>query len=757
MTFGSKAFLYLIDPAFRSLTLGALVGLFLLLTRAKSVSLRLSAWKIVVCAALAMPILAAYLPPLPVALPFADRIPQFNRIVEREAEPRPAVAISAVARQFTPSAARVDTVATSIPRSANIPALSQPRQISIPWREVAEAAYLAIGAFLAIRFALGWFLSKRLRRFSEAIEDREVNERFKSLAASFGLRKVPHLAASERLAVPLTCGVVGPAVLLPEDWCDWDAQKLEAVMAHELSHVARHDALTERLALVHRVFFWFSPLAWWLPRHLADLAEEASDQAALAAGTEPAKYAEILLGFLNDLSLGSKRVNWQGVAMAQAGRAEKRLDRILNGRMTMSSKLNKSLIALVAFSSVPVVLLAASLHPRLMGHQIELVGYPGVRAQQSAPPQPPATATPANPSVAPTVPVSPTPAVAPVPHAIPVPSAAPVVAAAVAPEAEPAILAEPAVIAYPAPRAIAAVRVAPMVIAAPAQRVLASIAPIQQAAPVAPPPSVNYSFSTDGAESYAIISGKSSTMSGSFARGDFQELEALHQKMNSDFIWFERDGKSYIITDPETVQRAEAAFAAQSALGEKQGVIGEQLGSLGELQGVLGEQEGLIGEQEGMLSQQMEEVETNMKDLKIQMPDISSELQSVQEHSKELGDVLSQKDMDELRANMEQMREEMTKASKEIAEAQARSGALKVPDSAAMNEAIQQARESMAQGMAKFSAEQSKLGVQQEALARAQEALGKEQERAAKKAQAEIKALIDQALANGTAKPAPKP
>ena len=58
--------------------------------------------------------------------------------------------------------------------------------------------------------------------------------------------------------------------------------KLDAVIAHEVSHVVRRDALTQRLSLLHRAIFWFSPLAWWLDRHLAELAEQASDEAALS-------------------------------------------------------------------------------------------------------------------------------------------------------------------------------------------------------------------------------------------------------------------------------------------------------------------------------------------------------------------------------------------------------------------------------------------------------------------------------------------
>ncbi len=738
-----KLLAHLIDPAVRSLALGAMVALVLLLTRTKNVSLRLSAWKIVVCAALAMPILAVSMPPLQIAVPFADRIPGFENILARRTETQATGTASVAAKHSLlptrPVAAQVTSQKVAAP-----PAFPRSQRASIPWLRIAKAVYLGIVALLAFRFALGWFLSQRLRRFSEAIEDRGVNQRFKSLATSFGLRQAPDLAASDRLAVPLACGVARPAVLLPADWRDWDAQTLDAVMAHELSHVARSDALTERLALVHRIFFWFSPLAWWLPRQLADLAEEASDQAALAAGTEPSKYAEILLGFLNDLSLGSKRVNWQGVAMAQAGRAEKRLDRILQGRMIMTNKINKPLIALVAFASVPVILLAASLQPRLLGRQIEINHYPSSRIQQQS------ASSQESPSVASSPAVAPLPAVvpAPAPRAVPAPAPVPAVIVDVAPETMPMIVADPVVVAHPAPRAMPAVKVSTMVIA-PAPPVLPSVAPMQQAAPPAPPSSSSYSFSTDDGDSYAIVTGKSSRASGFFASGAFRDFEALHRKLNTDFIWFERDGKSYIITDPATVQRAEAAFAAQSMLGEKEGEIGEQLGSLGELQGVL-------GEEQGELSEDMQQVQTNLGDIKIQMPDISSDLQSVQEHSKELSEVLSKKEMAELQANMEQMRADIAKASKEMAEAQIHPSTQGL-DTAAMNEAMSKARESIAEGMAKFSAEQAKLGEHQFELGRAQAQLSQEQQKATERARAEINALIDQALANGTAKPAPKP
>ena len=77
--------------------------------------------------------------------------------------------------------------------------------------------------------------------------------------------------------------------------------------------------------------------------------------------------------------------------------------------------------------------------------------------------------------------------------------------------------------------------------------------------------------------------------------------------------------------------------------------------------------------------------------------------------------------------------------------------------SATMEKAMSDAREALEQQMEKFSVDQEKLGTQQEILGKQQEELGRQQEKAAAKAQAEIKAIIDESLSRGTAQPAPKP
>jgi TonB family protein len=73
-----------------------------------------------------------------------------------------------------------------------------------------------------------------------------------------------------------------------------DAQ-LEAVLAHELSHVRRRDNLGSACHVIVETLFWFHPVVWWLGAHLLAERERACDQDVVSRGCVPATYAESLL------------------------------------------------------------------------------------------------------------------------------------------------------------------------------------------------------------------------------------------------------------------------------------------------------------------------------------------------------------------------------------------------------------------------------------------------------------------------------
>ena len=159
-----------------------------------------------------------------------------------------------------------------------------------------------------------------MRRGATVVRDSEPLQLLTRDAGEMRLRRLPELLESPAVKVPFTLGVVRPAIVIPKNWRQWEEAKLAAVIVHELSHVQRRDSQVRLLAGVYRSIFWFSPLGWWLEQHIADLGEQASDQAAINAGTEPTYYAEVLMTFFGAIQDGRGRMTWQGAKWREAGR-----------------------------------------------------------------------------------------------------------------------------------------------------------------------------------------------------------------------------------------------------------------------------------------------------------------------------------------------------------------------------------------------------------------------------------------------------
>ena len=69
---------------------------------------------------------------------------------------------------------------------------------------------------------------------------------------------------------------------------------------------------------------------------------------------------------------------------------------------------------------------------------------------------------------------------------------------------------------------------------------------------------------------------------------DAHHVQHLKKQIPGDFIWFQRDEKSYIIRDQATIDRARKLWAPQEELGKKQEELGKQQEALGKQQEELG-------------------------------------------------------------------------------------------------------------------------------------------------------------------------
>jgi beta-lactamase regulating signal transducer with metallopeptidase domain len=101
---------------------------------------------------------------------------------------------------------------------------------------------------------------------------------------------------SDAVLEPGVVGVLHPVLLIPQSLlARLSSAQLDAVIAHEIWHVRRHDNLSASLHAVIAAVFWFHPLIWWIGGKLIETREHACDEGALEDGTEPKSYAEAIL------------------------------------------------------------------------------------------------------------------------------------------------------------------------------------------------------------------------------------------------------------------------------------------------------------------------------------------------------------------------------------------------------------------------------------------------------------------------------
>lgn len=123
----------------------------------------------------------------------------------------------------------------------------------------------------------------------------------------------------------LTTGVFGifrPVIILPRRVMrELNREQLQAVLAHEVCHIHRHDNLTAAMHKCVEAIFWFHPLVWWIGANLLREREVACDESVIAAGHEQAVYAQSILNVCR-LGVIAER---SGVAASTGGDLSQRM------------------------------------------------------------------------------------------------------------------------------------------------------------------------------------------------------------------------------------------------------------------------------------------------------------------------------------------------------------------------------------------------------------------------------------------------
>jgi uncharacterized protein (TIGR03435 family) len=106
--------------------------------------------------------------------------------------------------------------------------------------------------------------------------------------------------------------------------------------------------------------YWFHPLAWWISRQIADLAELSCDAVVLQKNGDPGGYSRILLSFAQTVNTAGYRAAFPGVAIASRSGMGHRIDQVFelaNGNLRKLSH-PRTVLALMG---IPVIFIAATI------------------------------------------------------------------------------------------------------------------------------------------------------------------------------------------------------------------------------------------------------------------------------------------------------------------------------------------------------------------------------------------------------------
>jgi beta-lactamase regulating signal transducer with metallopeptidase domain len=759
--------LMILEAAFRSLLMALAVLAGMRLLRVQAVLAQKVAWVLVLLAAAAMPLVmrAPWL-----ALDAALRIPV--RPLSSVSRPVPqaqaaALQVSAnsrlagpilvrgsapnrsqehVIRIPKPSAAHAlggqvehDSVSAELVESVTVSASVQPKSAAMPtqakagfahgwapnWVQIKLAIlvlYFAVLGVLLARTLAGLAIAWRIWRRSEPVAE--------FLGDKNALMRV---RVSPDLSTPVT---IGSSIVLPADWREWDAAKLRIVLAHEHSHVRQGDFYLQLMAALHLAVFWFSPLGWWLQRKISELGEALSDRAGLEQATDPASYAQILLEFAAMPRSYPFAGALTGVAMARSSNLSSRIERVLNARLFRLAFLGSRRHAFLAAVLVPVALVAVVACIRIV---------PAVEAAQAITGEP--ITGQVNGKITGQVNGE-------VNGQINGQFASQVLAAGQDPLTRVSTDGFTGELTGPMLEELTSIEIgqsntplaprppqsgapaAPPLPSPPAEGVEAPQAPeaVEMEAPEPPPPpgmnhgfAFGYSDGDDGDDSWAIVSGKNNnvTMSGHHGK----ELEKARQKYHSNFIWFVRDGKSYVITDPAIVAKAQSYFKGNEVLESRQA-------ELDKLQAKLDREMATLQPEVDKARLPGPEFEAQMAKLQSQLAYLQSdEYKKLAESiSKQVTD--SKKLLDE--AALEAAQEKLGNLQEKIGDIQGQIG--EIQGKIGEREGLMGEKQGeIGERMGKLGEEMGKIGEQQ----------GKIAEEAGRK----LKSVFDQAVKDGTAKP----
>jgi beta-lactamase regulating signal transducer with metallopeptidase domain len=508
----------------------------------------------------------------------------------------------------------------------------------LPWIVALWAAGTSV---MSLRMAMGLAWIHRLRHTPQPAAQAAWQARMDAMAARFGLRCGIALRLVDTLDSPVSAGWWRPVVMLPIALLNrMPAESIEALLAHELAHIRRHDYLVNLLQNSIEALLFYHPVMWWLSRRIRIEREQIADQLAVAVTGAPRRLAHAL------------------------------------------SELSELTEAPDHTRTRPALHLAQAAHGGQLMSRIEQLVRPARHVQPGAR------------------------------------------------------------IVFPI------LGLAAACIASYAYAQIGKPDPASKPGTYA----VQVSRTHDGVarDSFALVRKGGGDIMMWGPEGDRASLEAAKRAMGGEFLWFERAGRAYVVTDPALFERARQAWREADAIGQQMESLGGKMEVHGKRMEALGKRmEQLTPKPE--LSPATHEAMREMETLAGQQQALAREQQVLAEAQRTTAGRSDPAPNAAAQQQLAQQMQSLAVKQQALAEKQAR---LHKQQEAVMNVETERL-EAQVRPIEALSREMELASKPMEALGKQMEMLGRKHEVAAEQAASELSKLISEALAKDLAKPVP--
>jgi beta-lactamase regulating signal transducer with metallopeptidase domain/HEAT repeat protein len=164
---------------------------------------------------------------------------------------------------------------------------------ALPWL---VAAWIGGVLLLSLRLLGGWWHTRALRAVDVAPVPDWCEARLAMLRDRLQIIRPVAIVSSIRVSVPVIVGHLKPVIVLPAAALSGlSPAHLDAIIAHELAHVRRHDYLVNLAQTVIETLLFYHPAVWWVSRQVRVAREHCCDDLAVTVCSSRHEYVRALL------------------------------------------------------------------------------------------------------------------------------------------------------------------------------------------------------------------------------------------------------------------------------------------------------------------------------------------------------------------------------------------------------------------------------------------------------------------------------